>query len=494
VTSGNFSNRIINWLGVREPAGASSGIFIKYTAIDGLGWRDRLHQWTRWTAPIAKKVDDESGPEKSNATLEAPVNDRIQSRTEKETLPPTINETPEAAVAASKIADTIEFKQLNPTKGGTGASQSGPRSCVHWRDNYRIESSALIGSVLHSYPDDANSSSTKALQPTGKSSGAHRAFSTAVPNLSMILSSKSAPAISRKPYRTLVMHFQPNPFSKSSKTSKPIGGAALSAFPQIEMRFSIDPETMAFKVRDIQAVVSVGNSDLMLPESPSDVRFQQRTLSPLVALPDQYPPGIAEFIRNSNLDIGRANFDAPPKLTIPIAPHLCEEPGFELLGEGEEGGGMRDVEYLFTGLEIRKTVMMEYEGWRLHYTSIEAGRAGGRRGELRLLPMRVWKTGHADTEEDFLEAACRLAHGLGTGNDMKVARTVQTTKPITKVVESPKPVPSDKIPRYFAKRVDIRHPLEQRQDKNMRELSGHLAEMDERRYVFGEDVDEDEFS
>jgi hypothetical protein len=493
VTSGNFSNRVINWLGVRESAGAASRIFIKYTAIDGLGWSDRLHQWTRWTAPIAKKADDESAPQKSDATLEAPVNDTI-SPGEKEALPPAMKETPELAVAADKIADTIEIKQLNRTKGETSASQSGPRSSVHWGGNYHIESSALIGSVLHSYPDDSNTDSTKALQPTGKSSGIHRAFSTAVPNLSMILSSTSAPAISRKPSRTLVMHFQPNPFSKSSKTSKPIGGAALSAFPQIEIRFSIDPKTMAFKVRDIQAVVSVGNSDLMLPESPSDVRFQQRTLSPLVAFPDQYPPGIAEFIRNSNLDIGQANFDCPPKLTVPIAPHLCKEPGFELLGDVEEGGAMRDVEYLFAGLEIRKTVTMEYEGWRLNYTSIEAGRAGGRRGELRLLPVRVWKTGHADTEEDFLEAACRLADGLGTGNDVKVARTVQTTKPITKVMESPKSGPSDKIPRYFAKRVDIRHPSEQRQDKNMRESSGHLAEVDERPYVFGEDVDEDEFA
>jgi low temperature requirement protein LtrA len=42
--------------------------------------------------------------------------------------------------------------------------------------------------------------------------------------------------------------------------------------------------------------------------------------------------------------------------------------------------------------------------------------------------------------------------------------------------------------------IDIRHPSEQRQDKNMRESSGHLAEVDERPYVFGEDVDEDEFA
>lgn len=529
VTSANFSNRVTEWLGSRQASKSSSGVFIRYTAIDGLGWRDRLRTWTRWTAPIVKK-QLEDGPKSSNSALEPPANDTIspaknesidsviaskettdavEQKNDSQTAPiakrvddeesnsvleppandtltPTKNESPDSAMVFKETTDSVEQKN-NGQPAETSAAHDVSEISARWEDSYRLESSALIGSVLHSYDNDDHAS-TMSLRPVGRTAKVRRTFSTAVPNISTLLGSDSTLGARKRPHRTLIMQFQPNPFFKSSKTSKAVGAAALSVFPPVEMRFSVEQKT-AYKLRDILAVVSVGNSDLMLPESASDVRFQQRSVSNLVASAGQYPPGIAEFLRNSSLDLKDGNFDAPAKLTIPIAAHLCPVRGFQFMGEGEEGADTQDVEYLFTGLEIRKTVMTFYEGWRLHYTSIEAGRAAGRRGELRLLPVRLDRSEVPATEEDFLDAACRLAAGITQGTTRikdDIVRTVHKPQhvPIGKILVGAKPDSSPHV--YFDKRVDIRQPLEQVQDAG--------KEQERIEFLFGEGGDQDEFA
>lgn len=468
VATAGASSRVTSWLGCKETAGASSGTFVEYTTTDGLGWRDRFRQWTRWTAPITKKPDDEGGSERLDAFPEEPTDNKAPR------ISP--DETPEGARLALGMTDSTT--QLNRESGAPSAVEL--EGHIQWEETYRTESSALLGSILHSSPDIKRS--VQARQPTDKTiDGYHRAFSTAVPNLSLILS--SIPILNQKPSRTLIMRFKPNPFFKLPETSTAIGGAALTAFPEVEIRFAtIDRETHAFQVRDIQAVIGVSNSDLMLPESASDIRFQQRTVSRLVTPSGQYPPGIAEFLRLANLDVDQGLFDAPPKLTIPIAAHLCQGPGLALLGGG--AAGSRDVEYLFTGLEVRKALIMEYDGWRLHYTSIEAGRAAGRRGELRLLPVR-WAETRSATEEEFQGAALRLAGAVDeAAPGARVLRTVHAPLGIRKVESRPK----DEPPRYFNKTVDIRQSAEQ-----LQELSERLAEADKLGYLF-QDGDDDEFA
>jgi hypothetical protein len=475
VATASASSRVTNWLGCKETIGASSGTFVEYTTTDGLGWRDRLRQWARWTAPISKKADGDGGSEGLDTFPKEPINNKAPR--------PRPDKTPEGSRAAHGTTDTTMQSSKGETSAPSAAELDGHS---HWEESYRTESSALLGSVLHSSPEIKRS--VQARQPTDKTTdGYHRAFSTAVPNLSLILS--SVPILHQSPSRTLIMRFKPNPFFKLPETSTAIGGAALTAFPEIEIRFAvIDPETRAFQVRDIQAVVGVSNSDLMLPKSASDIRFQQRTVSRLVAPSGQYPPGIAEFLRLANLDVDQGLFDAPPKLTIPIAAHLCQGPGLALLGDG--AAGPRDVEYLLTGLEVRKALIMEYEGWRLHYTSIEAGRAAGRRGELRLLPVHRAEA-RAATEEEFQEAALRLAGAVdAAAPGARVVRAVHTPRGIRKIGSGPS---DGEPPRYFSQRVDIRHPVGQMRAQQMQELGERLAEVDELGYVFG-DGDEDEFA
>lgn len=65
---------------------------------------------------------------------------------------------------------------------------------------------------------------------------------------------------------------------------------------------------------------------------------------------------------------------------------------------------------MFAGLEIRSTLYLDWKGWRLEYASIEAGLAGGRRSEIRLLPYYLGKPA---VHEDFVKAAIELAHDFG---------------------------------------------------------------------------------
>jgi hypothetical protein len=454
-----------------------------YPAIEGLGWRDRLRQWTRWTAPIAKIADHSGGKGSSNAALK--TRKSVASLSSAET------EKPQPEEATREMPAAVDDSQV-------GISESATTS--GWQDSYQIESSALIGSVLHSHSDTIKVE-TMALQPRVKTAKMSRAFSSSVPNLSRILGSKAVRGIRDKPHRTLIMRFQPNPFFKSAEATRPLGAEALSAFPAIEMRFSIDSETNAFKVRSILAIASVENSDVMLPESPSDIRFQQRSVSSLIPTQSdgEYPPGIAQFLRDATLDIQQGNFDAPAKLTIPIASHLYQQQGSGPLGDADEDG-TRHVEYLFTGLEVRKTVMMAYDGWRLHYTSIEAGRAGGRRGELRLLPVRLDKSSKPATEEEFVDAAFKLAEGvegLGTASIERPAKQSLVTKPW---VDSRRDEHrTERIPKYFSRSVGIRRPVPVVHDGDSHE--GSIQEPKEKpvgvdgaEYGFGQVGDNDQFA
>jgi hypothetical protein len=419
---------VTDWLGCKETPTALNGTFVDYTSIDGLGWRDRLRHWTRWTAPTARNnpnQDEVDETDKGESQLEAIKGDHSK--------------------VVPREQQVIETKPDEP--------QTKTKGYVSWARKYHVESSALLGSVLHSHPETPEPPQIEyATTPTSK---VQRAFSTAVPNLSKLLGSTSTRLRRDNPRESLIMRFQPNPFSiYPANASKAVGATALSAFPSIEMRFHMDSETKALDLKDIRAIISLENSDLMLPDSAVDIRFQQRIVSRLRVLHYNYPAGIAEFLKNSVLDVAKGKVETPPKITIPLPSHLCQDPGFELLGKKVDDIQMQNVEYLFTGLEIRKTMVLEFESWRMLYTSIEAGKAGGRRGELRLRPIREKRFGKIDTEEDFVNAAHRIAECLGTGKSETPPRKYLDTLVKTPVFKN---ITGKKLKKrkFFANQVDI---------------------------------------
>lgn len=399
LTSGNFSDRVHYQLATHvDPARPPEGTLITYPlAKDGLPWRERLRHWTRWVTPTGKK---------NILPRELQINPNKH--------PPTI-------LLSAPAEPRAKIKPGRTKKAK--AAEKGVES-PYWSSDIFTETSVLFGSVLHS-----------PLQPIPRPVSAEglandsvvHTFSSHVPNISRLLSKAHTKQDNLKgehALQRLVVRFQPNPFyvpptGKGELMRGPLGPTALSAFPQMEMIFDIgDDDAKSAKLKYIQAIVHEGKKDVMLPGSAVDLRFQQRTTS---RLKRRYIDQVEDFLRRSNLNLaGNASLETPPSITLPISSNICREPGFKLLdGKDPKKGNeaekdIRNVEYLYTGLEIRRTRAFNYKGWLLLYTSYEAGNAGGSRGELRLRPK---KHGEVVQEEELVGFAYRLARDITNGGD-----------------------------------------------------------------------------
>ncbi|TAQ85961.1 hypothetical protein B7494_g5728 [Chlorociboria aeruginascens] len=436
LTSGSFSNRETYTVEYKMPTRNTVGGFVSHELAESLPWRDKLRQWTRWALAVEKDSEVEkksikaleSSPELSgvDAATEAATDSN-----EQESGPHKISNTPDVVLDALKAQKTEDL----------AASQCNKS---RWSSKYFTETSAIVGKILHSYVDmDPADVTELKFESTDR---VLHAFSSDTQNLSRLLA--DAKLRESSPRELLVMRFQPNPWFVGSNGHR-VGSEALSAFPQVEMRFRV-MYNKELLLQNVDALVSSHNSDLMLPESAVDLRFQQRVTSRLKFSRYRNLPQIEEFIEMSNLDLMSSKpIETPPKITLPIAKFLCKPPGVDLLGQAKTESNNVDVEYLFAGLEYRKTIAMSFKGWLLLYTSIEAGKAGGRRGELKLRPVRHSKMKWANKprtlsaeKEYFMQTAYELADAFGSS---KVARKVGVEKDSFRLIAKS----SRKSPKIF---------------------------------------------
>ncbi|KAG0651571.1 hypothetical protein D0Z07_1726 [Hyphodiscus hymeniophilus] len=391
ISSINLPDREISRVGLKDTSHTVKARFVKYPLIEGLAWRERLGQWSRWVTPISRDTGVEDKATKSSGA------DRITVDAQRDTSNGLETQHEVENGSRKMPATTQRAKPRVPPPAGVAI----------WSDEINVQSSALMGAVLY----DQSQLPAKDSPKDPSFADATRSFSTSIPGISRLLASASAS--DKQASESIIMKFLPNPFFSPSGEQVPIGSAARSAFPPIEMRFAVDPRTRLMELDFVHAIHSTENSDLMLPDSPMDIRFQQITTSRLYYNRRRLPPWIANFLAASNLtlDYSRGGLQTPPSLMIPIASHICNKDAFGLLGSDKVLKENQNVEYLFTGLEIRKTISMGFKGWRLLYTSIEAGKAGGRRGELRLRPARIVESGDPalETAEAFQETAFQLA-------------------------------------------------------------------------------------
>ncbi|KAH7308803.1 mitochondrial inner-membrane-bound regulator-domain-containing protein [Rhexocercosporidium sp. MPI-PUGE-AT-0058] len=467
LTSINIPDRVEHQL-VSDTTNVN-GAFIKHEVGNTLHWRDRLRDWSRWTAPTAKGAAKVSKPVTTEPVLVSqPSSPRQQGEARSET----------------DVAPTV------------------------WNDKYFTETSAVIGKVLHSNLTFPNSS----LNPlTLGGPNQTYTFCTQVQNLSRLLS-KSQVLLGGERTDSLVLRFLPNPFVATSQLTKgkymnkkpvkthAIGSQALMAFPTIEMRFKIDRETKHAKLAEVRAVVQESKTDVMLPHNNTDVRFQQRTTSRLLARASQ---PVRDYLRRSNLSLkGSEILQTPPSICLPIEKHLCRGQGFKLLDDVDIKGNkhanpnVRDVEYLFAGLEIRSALSFEYNSWRLFYTSIEAGKAGGRRAELKLRPILG---GKITEENNFVSMAYKLASEIGDQDPQNLVPnilakprrvSVDVEPKIARRVQSNGPSVENQEFRYFARRVTL-GPTAPGDSEEHEEVENERMELEEESDDFdGEDVAE----
>ncbi|KAL2069311.1 hypothetical protein VTL71DRAFT_15649 [Oculimacula yallundae] len=402
VTSSNLPTRV-KYQMIHDKTKPGSEVFIKHEVGNTLPWKDRLRDWVRWTAPTTKEPEKNLEPIIAKPVFE-----------------------PEPELGTQE--DAAKLKAMAP-----GAKSS---DAMHWSDKYFTETSALLGKVLYSHSDPS-----QALPVTAKANQNIHTFSEQAPNLTRIISKSNVQDGGEKADR-LVLRFLPNPFAPSWKiksgdypdgrrpvTERAIGAGALVAFPTIEMHFKVDRETKHAKLYTVHAIAEESKTDVVLPRNNTDVRFQTRTTSRLMK--NSIGP-FRDYLEKSDLSLaGSAILQTPPSIRIPIDRHLCRGKGFSLLGEVDVRGtkiadtNAREVEYLFAALEVRSSLSFTYKSCRLLYTSIEAGKAGGKRSELKIRPM----LGATITDQDqFFKMAYKLASEI-SNQDTESLVPAQFSKP-----------------------------------------------------------------
>jgi hypothetical protein len=416
-----------------ESIAAEDGIYAKHTLVESLPWRDRLRQWSRWTLPIAKEGSlPKSSTEdsiKNSGEQENEANIRYQREKKKKEDP-------------KKKKKLLVFKTSKEASGSTETPD------YYWKDNHETTSSAIFGSVLHALPFDH---SQKPLPKTPfEVDQTIRTFSTALPHLSSVL--KDTELQQSAPKESLILHFQPNPFFKEYKSTRAYGAAALSAFPPIEMRFHVDTTTKALELISVHAVLKEVGTDLMLPDHAVDVRFYQKTTSQLQSR-WLNSKTIKDFLSASNLTYEGRRLDLPPTISLPIASHLCSDPALKVLRKDPEAD-FHNVEYLFVGREAKRTLLFEFEDWKLAYTHIDSGRTGGRKNELQLRPIRSKEDG---TQEMFVDSVYNLAESFGTGiMASSTVRRITVRDDLTRmfVVNKDTQKPVERVFTHTAKRTE----------------------------------------
>ena len=381
LASENFSDRTLHTLGCREAPGWKSGAFISSAAL-ALPWRQKLQEWTRWTAPISK-----------NPKTDLPVDG--QTAIDDSDVPSDVSR----AVGTENGTVNDPFTTSQPSD----ETRNKVKKDDIWQTTELQSSSALFGTILHNHPG----ASTKDL-PTSPWGSVRtlRAFSTALPNLTNVL--RHAALYRETNVESLTVRLLPNPFAIDPATKRPVGAGVLSAFPAVEMQFDIHQD-QPFKLRYVEAIVRENKADFMLPDQPVDIRFLHRVTRRL----KREKLGMSElikFMENSYVTKTARRLDVPPAIALPISSSLCRSDMLKKVGR-DPAAPLHNVEYLFAERELRSTMSMTWNDWRLDLTYINGGKSSGKRSELVLKPLKPTSD---STSQDFMQAAFGVADSFGS--------------------------------------------------------------------------------
>ena len=154
--------------------------------------------------------------------------------------------------------------------------------------------------------------------------------------------------------------------------------------PDIELCVRIDKSTNIAQLDKVKLMLSSRESDVLLPEEATDLRFVDETF---ITAGSSFEETINKFIQASNLDIfGQDRLRTPPKAQILIPKHAllnAKRTTLTKISDIPDEGLL--AQYTFSSLEHRSSLSTSYEGCKLQYSIIEAGKTGGRRSEIRLI-------------------------------------------------------------------------------------------------------------
>lgn len=263
------------------------------------------------------------------------------------------------------------------------------------------------------------------------------------------------------PYRTpsnmvsmVLMRFVP--YSEQPSTQ-------LKSAPSLELRMKASNEDI-IEIDSLRAIAHTHVSDILLPSGHIDVRVTERLEANLPGSDIGSTEGMGPlltFLRNSYLEIREGRLVTPPRIADLGLPQWMfydkhhSDPASEFLPSGERKrleerealmksksddktatepepksedppfatqlyaeafNTLVPTSYVFAGLEVHRTLETTYDGWKMVYTSIEAGQGGGRRAELSLeaVPSRDTELRRSHDKigtHEFLRSVYALATG-----------------------------------------------------------------------------------
>lgn len=364
-----------------------------------MSWRNRLRRWTRWQTAIGKtdpnlpsvESDKNQVPEPPSITEPEPVDSQLQGQIHAN-LP----------VSPGNEADRLHEK----AKKLYELEKSGL-----WKTTPVTLTTATVGNVLHQASSEPGVFDlSKPVAFDGREIKQTRTlFAPSTKNLSRLISGMNK---SSTPSSSLIMKFLPSPWPGQN-------GKSLKKFPPLEMHFDISRTAEnRFNLSNMIATTEDVCNDVMLPDKTLDIRFRQKTFFPFDAANLEHYPQITEFLEASQLG-QRVNVMTPPELVVPIPTFMCNAKSGMKASDAST-----DVRYLFAGLAYQTHASYDFQNWELRYSSINSGKADGRRAELTLHPTRS-KTGEpraADKDRtldqeltlDYINSAYALVDTLDT--------------------------------------------------------------------------------
>ncbi|ROW13854.1 hypothetical protein VPNG_03536 [Cytospora leucostoma] len=297
---------------------------------------------------------------------------------------------------------------------------------------FKVSTNAVFGHILH----QNSPSLVQALsQPTTALANWPRALSPLIPPVAnMSLPGWVPYGETGTGNSTILMRFVP--YTESAANAHKGSSPQSPRPPHLELRLLASADSDDLEAHSLRAISQTSISDIILPAEHVDVRATQRLYAELPGAAIHAAAGmapLAEFLRDARLEPSRGSLVTPPRLRD------LGLPGWLARGHGDlsaaarlrQGlppaapGGDADApenevapaSYVFAGLEVHRTLATTYDGWRLVYTSVEAGQGGGRRAELSLEAVPGYdgalrRRGDAISSTYFLRSMYQLARGL----------------------------------------------------------------------------------
>ncbi|KAF9871522.1 hypothetical protein CkaCkLH20_10933 [Colletotrichum karsti] len=257
---------------------------------------------------------------------------------------------------------------------------------------------ASFGQILHQSTgsfsiDDAAENITHIFSPTSPPPASLATLSDAV--------TKAGPVTT-----SLILTFRPHP-TVAGNLSRDLPGL-LELHLTVPDDLPEGPLTWDSCPKRLVAVQRSNIVDVAYPSQPIDLRISQPDLRTMSASALDSSP-FREYIDSAKLDLLAGRLGPPPQITLSGLPSATR------------AGGTIDapVDYMFTGLEMRRTLEAEYQGHKLQYNSIQAGHHGGRRAELVLEATPPDESLSKREKTAHTEKYIRLVEDLARGDVVK---------------------------------------------------------------------------